>query len=315
MVEGISSGLIENGSFQRHGERADQVQSGDTASETYPLLTKKGVEVLRDQARTNFLERIKQAPEGAIFFIGGQSDQKRTGQTAEVIGDELQRVQREQALDDLLVLTKRDITKMSEVSRGNVDAMSTVKRVRDLIAENSDRKIVVDYPLMLKQLTYGFEQRWSTDAAGKTTTDFFDALKKANRDQGDAVREWVAGNGKVERSGVVIQGPEPKKVAIEYLEGLSRLHNFVKTQFPDRPVMVHAVGHQWDLDVVATYLAKGDITSEGFEEVSGGASSGSGIDTAELVSDITVDSSGHATVTYRGKQYETDLVRYESTAQ
>ena len=160
--------------------------------------------------------------------------------------------------------------------------------------------MVVTYPLWIKELSYAYDNRW-TDAKGKKTDYFAQLVEKYHGSHAEAVHDWIANQGRLELAdGRVLQGPQPETVAREYLRGLGRLQQFARDTVPDRPVIVHGVGHQWDLDAVATYLAEGKVDKESFEKVSGGTV----INNSEMVSDIVVSPDGKTSVNYRGQQFD-----------
>lgn len=293
-------GEIESGSFSRHSTSARHKaeKPGDELSEEYPSLTQGGVEKARETARRDLLDTIDKAPEKALLFIGGKSDQTRTGHTSEVYGEELKTLT--QGRDDLFVLTKSDIEQMRQGIKETDPEGKVIDRIKATVSQHPEKKVVVTYPLWLKELSYAYDNRW-TDAQGKKTDYFEQIVKKYAGSHAPAAGDWIANQGRLELpDGRVLQGPKPEKVAKEYLHGLARLQAFAHKVVPDRPVIVHGVGHQWDLDAVACYLAKGRVDKAAYDEVCGGRV----IDESEMVSDIAVTSSGKTSVWYRGQEFE-----------
>ncbi len=296
----------------RHAKPERNKSAEDPASKEYPDLTEGGVEQAKEKARGQILDLIKDAPEGAVILIGATSDQPRTKQTAEIYGDELAAVQREVKEENLVVITKSDIEAMvPEAVRGSISGqdkkqksfmpgqiIGIVKKIEEIIRVNAGKKIVIDYPLMVKQLAYKYNNRW-TDQAGNKTEYFSAILKKYNNNHEEAGKDWLANQGRLELpDGKVIQGPLPEQVGREYFEGAKRLHDFAKQYIGDRPLVVGEVGHQWDLDALVTSLAnKGKVDNEAFERVTGGAIAGE----TEMTEFIVTDEGTR--VKYRGKEF------------
>jgi len=114
------------------------------------------------------------------------------------------------------------------------------------------------------------------------------------------VHDWIENQGRLELAdGTILNGPKPDIVAKEYIEGLKRIHGFASGQLPGRPLIIHGVGHQWDLDAVVTYLAKGKVNSDSFNEVTGGTAIGE----SEFIHDIVIDPNGQTSVRYRGHEF------------
>ena len=298
----------EGGSgFHRHDKPARNASESDPVSKDYSDMTKGGVEHAKKVAREEILSAIESAPKEALVFLGAKTDQKRTGQTAEIWGEALKEVLVER--DDIVVITKADI---DEQRKGMESEGKILDKIKEQIASWPGKKIVIAYPLFIKQMGYGYENRWTqkNPETGKVdkTEYFAQILKKHNNDHAESIHDWLANDGTLTLpDGRTIQGPRPEDIARQYLEGLKRLYNFTKKQIPDRPVLVHGVGHQWDLDAVATFLAKGKVTYEDWFEVMGkpdAKPSGQVIGEGEGVNDIVIDpKTGMTQVVYRGKKF------------
>ncbi len=291
-------------SFSRHTKSLRHADALDPASLEFPELTQEGVKKAEETAQTDLLVILDRAPVGTVMFIGAKTDQERTGQTGEVYGNQLKKIAQERK--DLIVLTKSDVDQV-------VRAQGTTKgiaAITDLIHKNPDKKIVIDYPLYIKQLGYEYQNRWTED--GKKTEYFDEILKKHNGNHAEGVHDWMQNNGVLTtEDGRTIEGHKPEDVAKQYLEGIKRVHDFAKGHIGDRPIIIHGVGHQWDLDAVATYLAKGHVTYEDFLDVMGRSEEDVNrhpIGESEVISDISIDpKTNQATVSYRGESYQTKL--------
>src|SRR3989338_7610139 len=138
---------IEEGSFSRHARSLRHETAQDPASKEYPSLTVKGVEQSRETVRENFLERIRNAPPGTLMFIGGKSDQERTGETGQVYGEELKKYE---AQENFIVLTKKEIDEIasSRLKAGEEEKegsdwsaiLRATRAIKELIRNNPDKK-------------------------------------------------------------------------------------------------------------------------------------------------------------------------------
>jgi len=156
--------LPDSISFSRHANPARYSGPDNPLSKKYPSITEKGVKQAHMTVREELIPALEAIPPDTVLFILAKSDQTRTGHTADAYGDEFDRIA--QSRDDLFVLTK---TKLS-VQRGN-----TIRTIKEIIKENPDKKIVVVYPLLVKQLSYAFEGRWTTDC---NKPSYFEELLK-----------------------------------------------------------------------------------------------------------------------------------------
>lgn len=314
----------ESSFLTRHAQSSKR----GNASLEYNALSPEGVEQARDAAKKGILELIQNAPSGAVIFIGGASDQARTGQTAEVYGETLNEIVYEQKNNnEIEVVTKQNIDELitvsnkkraSDVAKQDCDKSlaqidndvaktpdyeDVLQQITDYLkSENPDKKIVITFPVELKGFSYGFNDRWTEN--GKKTEYFSEALKKHNDDNSAAGLDWLENQGTLTtEDGRNLQGPNPTQVAKEYLESLRRLREFAGKHI-GRSIVIGGVGHQWDLDAVVTFLASGgrDVTIENFrkfvdkpEEL---------INNSEIIS-FSIDKDG-VIVDYRGKQLTID---------
>jgi len=316
MSLGEMGGIDESGSaLYRHDTPARNASESDPVSEKYSDLTEDGVEHAQEVARIDILKTIEGAQEGSVLFIGGKSDQLRAGQTAEIWGEALGEIAKER--QDIIVLTKEQIDQKRNQIKDEHSGGKILNEINKIIAENPDKKIVVDYPLQISQFSYGYEDRWTRKVEdpnnpGRTKTAkteyFSEILKKHHNNHAESIHDWLQNDGVLTTTdGRTIQGPRPEDVAKQYLQGLERLQQFVKKQIPDRTILVHGVGHQWDLDAVATYLARGKVSYDDWYEVMGRPDADKEeqvIGEGEGVQDIAIDSqTGKMSVEYRGNKF------------
>ena len=142
--------LPDSISFSRHANPSRYGGPDNPLSKKYPSVTEKGVKQAHMTVREELIPALGAAQPNTVLFILAKSDQTRTGHTVDAYGDEFDRIA--QSIDDLFVLTK---TKLS-VQRGN-----TTRTIKEIIKGNPDKKIVVVYPLLVKQLSYMLRLKFS----------------------------------------------------------------------------------------------------------------------------------------------------------
>lgn len=301
----------------RHARPIHYQTEKDPASKEYPEITEQGVEQVRSRAKGDILNLIESAPEAAVIFIGGSSDQQRTKDTGRGYGDVLAEYAEAHPDKNLLVITKDQIDRQAservgrDVSKDKLkdgfvpgQIARTVESIQEIIRQNPTKRIVIAYPLELKQLTYKYYDRW-TDSQGKKTPYFNALLKKHNQDHDAAGLDWLMHQGRLEvKEGdetKVLQGPVPRDVAEEYYEGLLRLNQFAKKYAEGRPVVTIGIGHQWDEDALVTFLANnGKVDIHGFNRVSGDGT----IATETEYMAATIDpKQDEVRVQYRGQEF------------
>lgn len=258
--------------FGRHSERADgamgrgNLPEGWRASEDYPSLTENGVERARELARTQFTEMIDKADEGSIVFIGGSSEEERTKDTAAVIGETLG--DHYEDSDDVVVVTRSCVEELRGQARQQGER-KVIDDVQAIIDENPGRKVVVTYPLYLKELSLRPHQR--KKETGEHTEYMKELLEQTDYDEERAAREWFDNEGEIRRDEKVLRVPSPQETAETHVQGINRVREFTRRFAGDRSVHVGVVAHGWQLDALAVYLAnRGEVNREAFEEVTGG---------------------------------------------
>jgi len=267
--------------LMRHSKKP---KGEDLESEQYKGISEKGVEMSQEKAK-ELLERLEQSADGTIMFIGGNSDMIRTNSTARVYGDEMKKIVEESGNKNIIVLTEEDIRDEKTGVTG------TIRKVQELINSNSDKKFLIDFPLILNEFKMG-EGRWMKDGDYSPFTKKL--LERNNNDEVACVRDWFANEGKVDG----LEGPNPTEVAESHIRGIERLSEFAKKQISDRPIIIGMAGHSWNLDAVATYLAnEGKITLEGFEKTGGKM-------IAENQSVEVVIEDGKAKLKYGGQEFK-----------
>lgn len=256
----------------------------DLESPRYPGVSEKGVELVDERAR-ELAEMVEESQPGSVVFISGGTELIRTKSTAEAYGDKLEDLMK--GNDNVVVMTRSSI---KEGSKGKGYSAS-VKEIVAQIEANPDKKIVIDFPLAIKDMSPvigGF-----FDKSGKLTPWANELLARNNGDEYAAFRDWV------ETKGDNGKGPNPEDTAKRYEKGLERLREFAKDKVGERPLVVGTVGHSWDIDVFLTYMATGKVDLESFDKISGG-----GIIKETEVAKIVIQGE-NTTVGYRDKKFDT----------
>jgi hypothetical protein len=271
-------------SIEFFGTRHSIKPKGEDRESTYKGISENGEQLSRERAR-DLVTLAERAPEGAVIFIGGASDQIRTKSTAEVYGEEIKKIVAEEN-KDIAVFNREDI---ADSQKGY---SKIVEELVEKINSDQTKKVIIDFPMFLKEFSIGDGKFLNT--SGKLT-DFSNKLLELGGNEEGALKKWIE-NGNVIDG---IKGPEPKAIAEEQFRGIKRLFEFAKKNIgQERPIIIGFVGHSWVLDVLAVYLANGgEITMEGFEKTGG-----SMIKETEIV-ELSLEN-GKEKLKYRGKEYE-----------
>lgn len=256
----------ENVIFGRHTNRADgksgygELDEGDRPSEIYPGVTEKGVEKARQLAHEQYGEVLKKMAPGGILFIGGSSEEGRTKDTAEIVGDELAEIHKQDS--GILVVTRKEIEKMIEDSKEK--SGKALEEIKKIIDENLDKKIVIDYPLFLKELSLRPHFR---DKSGKHTAYSQELLKRHEFDEEKGALDMFKNESRLEKDGEILQIPTAQKMAEAHIRSIERLKEFSQTIAPGRQINLGIVGHGWQLDALALFYAnQGRVDAEGLKE-------------------------------------------------
>lgn len=259
-------------------------KDSDTESADFPGISEKGVELARERV-AEIMSLLEKSPEGTVMFISGVSDAPRTGSTAELYGEELKELAKDK--EDIMIISRKEI-KDDGAPEGYT---KTINKFSDIIKSNPDKKIVIDFPLFLKELSL---KPW-LDEKGNYSQYLQELMKKNNNDEYLAMKEWIETNGVMENSD--LRGPDPLDVVKGHEKAISRLLNFANKHVRDRPLILGMVGHSWLADTFLTYLSSGKIDAKGLEEVAGGEM----IKETELAA-VKIEN-GQTTVSYRGKTF------------
>jgi len=253
----------------------------DVESKQYRGISGGGVQLARDSAR-NILVDMEKSPAGSVMFLGGVSDAVRTRSTAQVYGDELKALVKDR--DDYLVVCEGDYSGIGELKK--------------IIRDNPDKKIIIDVPMFLKELS--MMKRW-TDGKGNYTEFTKRLLRKGNGSEYKSLKYWINHPGRIGK----LEGPKPEEVAKTYQQGVGRLEKFAEGIAGKRLYKTGIVGHSMEADVYLAYLAgEGKIDVKTLEKLA----NGKGMIRETEMANIDIDS-GKATISYRGKETSANLER------
>lgn len=260
------------------GRHSKKPQDTDPKSDTYEGMSKSGVDLAQKRARELAI-LIEEAKQGVIIFLAGTSEAPRTKSTTHAYINELSEIFKNKA-DQYLIINS---------------PVESPSQAVNLINQNVSRKIIIGYPLFLKEfsmITSGWVNKEQEQSA------YLKAMQeKFGMDEINLVREWISTEGKTDG----FQGPNPTEVAKNYLKGIRRLQQFAQKHFAGRKVIIGIIGHSWDLDVSVTYLAKGKVDLPSFDEVTQG----------EIIKETEISKiefgQDETTVIYRGREFKSPL--------
>jgi hypothetical protein len=257
---------IEKGfAFGRHTERSDGTMGyGDAEkpSEKYPAITEKGERMAREKAREVYGSLIEDSEPGTVVFIGGASEEARVKQTAEVTGDELSKLYGENP--DVEILTAEQLEELRDEVREK--GGKVLDSIAGYVGETEDKKLVITYPLFLKEFSLRPHHR--DKETGEHTPYMKEMVNRFGSDERVMILKWFKGEGRLEKEGQTLEVPSPQETAETHIQGINRLREFARKVVGDRPLVVGVVGHGWQLDALAVYLANnGKVTAEAYQRL------------------------------------------------
>lgn len=238
--------------FTRHSIKP---KGEDFESPEFAGISEKGVELAKERAG-EILSDLEDQENGTVMLIGGASEMPRTKSTAMAYGKEMKKIIEHQQRDDILVFLPEDLEKIDGYKN---KAAFLAKQIKT----NPNKKFVLDLPLFVKE--FSFKDRWE-DGQGNLSKYSKELLQRNNWDTVEAMKDWFDNQGRIDS----LVGPNPVEVAEQQLVGIEKLRDFAMKYISDRPLVIGSVGHSWNLDAVAVYLANnGDVTKEAFENMRG----------------------------------------------
>jgi hypothetical protein len=289
MPEENFKGFIASRHTERLTDIVEQKQIREEAK-AYKAISEHGVELSRERAK-EIQAALDDAPAGTVLFFGGSSEEQRTKSTTDVYGDALGKLY--EGNTDVLVFSQKTIDSLHD---GKYGVGNTTRQIEAYIAQNPGKKIIVAYPLFLKEFSLRPDFRKKEEP--HHLTDYSNALQPGGTAEHDAVKALLRSDGTaMTPDGKEAHGPMALEVAKNYVRGIHRLREFAEKYAPDRPIMVGFVSHGLILDALTSYLANnGSPTVEAFEETGDRM-----IQSSELAK-VTIRG-GMATFGYRGKEY------------
>lgn len=251
----------------------------DLESKDYAGISDKGVELAKVRAM-ELKTLIEESTPNSVTFIGGASEQARTQTTAEVYGEELKRLSNP---EEILVITKSDVESMKQGGGRIIDKLT------DIVRENYYRKVVIDYPLVMKELS--LDNDGLRDEKGEYIPYFKELLRRNNNDMNNAFKDWIETDGEIDG----LLGPKPIESARNYLSALKRLRDFAGKKTENRDINIGIVGHMLHIDMMISYLAgNGKIDKKVFKDTCDSV----------LINETELVRINNEKIIYRGKEYK-----------
>lgn len=249
------------------GRHLKKPKGEDKESTQYPGVSESGVEQGKERTRKELLEMVEQSEVGSIIFLGGASSEVRTKSGAELYGNELKEALKGRK-EEFVVITRGEVAEAGRTEKDKTRYAKAIEDIQKVIEANPGKKVIIDFPLMLKELSLrsrAGKNSWY-DKDGNIAPYAKKLLARNNNNEYETIKDWI------QIQGAPIdgeQGPNPQETAENYRNAILRLHDFVKSRIPDRPVAIGMVGHGWDTDSFIVNQIKGKVDSENFNEVMG----------------------------------------------
>jgi hypothetical protein len=293
----------------RHSKKTKTPIEGSAVSgEFYQGISEEGEAIVRERTREHVLSVVEQSAPGSVILFAGSSELPRTKSTTRISTNELKNILADKQ-DEYIILDEKDITGLVDTK-----TQSTREVVSKLVQDNPGKKIILSYPLFLKELSLVSpetgsrvsEPEWTAGGQKEIPTAYLtELLKRNNNNAIEAVLDWVKNNGQITTElGEVLRGPNPLDTAKGYVTAMKRLEKFSKELFPNRPLTIELTGHSWDIDAFIAYAThNGKLNVDTVQEIAKGDK-----DTASIISEfefpvIKMGEQG-GSLSYRGKEYQ-----------
>lgn len=262
----------------------------DPESLNYKGVSEKGVDLAKERAE-DILNILKNEPEGSILFFLGSSEADRTKNTAQIYIDTIKDLLANESQQNISLVLKDKINNSGYGQTKNANILA------DKINSHPEQKFIIDINLFIKE----FSNSCWTDKNGNLSEYSKKLLLDNNNNEELCFRDWVANNGV---SGDLV-GPRPEDVAKKSLAGIKRLSDFAKRflKDDDRNIVIGAVGHSWNLDALAIYLANnGVVDINGFDKIKGTI-----IDETQILR-LAKQGDGKYNLSYNNNEYNLDCI-------
>lgn len=295
----------ENSTFlmARHSKKTPDLQK------EYPGISIEGEELVREKTREHLLKIIEESDPGSVVMFLGSSDLPRTKSTSHISANEVKNLLGEKT-DKYLVYEQKDIEGMVDKK-----TQSTREMLSKVVAENPDKKIVLSYPLFLKEFSmivpesgiHAGNPDWKTGGTKEISTPYLtELIKQSENKEAVAVTKWIENMGEIKMpDGTILRGPNPVETAQGYIKSMERLQKFAKNLFPNRPLVIEVSTHSWDIDAFIAYAThQGKLDVAGFREIARGADNKDLSIISEFEFPVIKIDENTKTLSYRGKEYE-----------
>lgn len=303
----------------RHTVRSDKMPP---ESKRYQGLAEGvAVEAVRE-AMPEVFDMIESSDKDALIVFIGASEEPRVQVTVEVMGDLLE--EKYKGNHQEAVVTRSQIEKMRTEKDGNPEKFKVIQNLSNLIAQNRDKQVILDYPLFVKELSLRPHIRQSETAVHTGFAQHI--MDRAKEVHGDSTR--YGADGKVDKlasyqaettDGAKVfmsmqkkeevapyGGATPQYIAEQHVRAIGRLTSFIKRQLQEkdrgRQLIIGMIGHGWNLDAFFSYLAnEGKANTEGYIKATG---DGEAVRMPEMAK-IKIGRRGESsTFSFRGKSFE-----------
>lgn len=267
--------LIAARHAKRFKKRQERLGSEKKESSEYPGLTVEGVTEASEKAKKEILPIIEESAPGTVTFLGATSELERTRSTANVFSDAIA----ENIEDENILLIGRN--EIKEIYAETKSLSGVVDHLKTVIDENTDKKIIIDFPLFLKGLSMTetrdtktgkirrkglitLEKSESGREIENLTPDANDLYKEKNYDEAEFLKTLIE-SGKE-------KGLDPATIAECFRKSTDSLMNFFRKNFDQQKHLnIIAIDSSGWMEWLAVYLAnKGKIDQDGLQRVFSG---------------------------------------------
>jgi len=278
----------------QQGYTADLPGVGQPRMKNYPRVSVADFEVIKSEWE-EIARLVEKAHENAVIFVGSVTDEDRTKTSAGIYNDLFVEKYRNQ--EDTVLVSKNEVQEIiDEAKKSHSPVRTALSSLKEAIASHPDKKIIFSYPYPLRELSLRPDFYHQKDG---TPTPFHLAIRMKAGDNPDlGALCWFQEKGKIALGPLSVEGPDPEQVAMRQLKGIDNFMRITRLLSPKRQAVRISFGHGWNLDALATYLAKGHAGAEEFREVLGGK-----IFENAKGFDITVEENGEIKMHCRGKEF------------
>jgi hypothetical protein len=212
----------------RHSLQAE-TRKNEKSSVEYFGLSESGVELAKQRA-SEILESLIQSKEGSLIAFVGSSETDRTKSTIRAYGDEISRLIKDKEISDIEVMDDSSFDTQAGVTEN-------IQTLAEKVNSQPDKKFFIACPLFIKEMR--LQDRWQNQDQNWSSEYAKELFTHNNFDNQKILTEWLLNQGIMGN----LQGPNPKKVAEEEVDGIKRINTFISRFIKDRPITVGFVGH------------------------------------------------------------------------